>query len=136
MLSHAAFDPLVLASTTPPTGPTPGPKAGESGGGGLFTHSIFNPMSPPADAISNLTIFTMIIAGIICLGITAVILYSVVRYRARPGDTEEAPQIFGNTRLEITWTVIPFLIVVILFGTSVTTMVDSSPGQKIGRAHV
>lgn len=123
---------MMLAAGNPSSGSGSGPagsNGGESGGGGLFTHSIFNPMSPQADAISNLTIFTMIVAGVICLAITAVIIFSVIRYRARPGDTEEAPQIFGNTRLEVTWTVIPFIIVVILFGTSVTTMIDSSPGQ-------
>ncbi len=86
-------------------------------------------MSPQAQAISNLFIFTMIIAGIICLGIIAVIVFSVVRYRVRPGQNGEPPQIFGNTRLEVTWTVIPFIIVTILFGTSITTMLDSSPGQ-------
>jgi cytochrome c oxidase subunit 2 len=86
-------------------------------------------MSPQAQAISNLFILTMIIAGIICAGIIAVILYSIVRYRVRPGQNGEPPQIFGNTRLEIAWTVIPFIIVTFLFGTSVSAMLASSPGQ-------
>jgi cytochrome c oxidase subunit 2 len=87
-------------------------------------------MSGQAHAISNLFIFTMILAGLICLGITGVLIYAIIRFRARPGDTGYPAQIFGNTRLEVTWTVIPFIIVTILFGTTVSTMVDSSPGQN------
>lgn len=95
-------------------------------------------MSPQAHAISNLFVFTMVISGLICLGISAVIVYSLIRYRVRPGQTGEPPQIFGNTRLEITWTVIPLIIVTLLFGTSVSAMIDSSPGQTSlqgGAAH-
>src|SRR5438270_11740036 len=86
-------------------------------------------MSPQAQAISNLFIFTMILAGIICAGIAAAVLFAVLRYRVRAGQVGEPPQTFGNTRLEITWTVIPLIIVTVLFGTSVSAMLDSSPGQ-------
>lgn len=95
-------------------------------------------MSPQTHAISNLFVFTMVISGLICLGITVVVIYSLIRYRVRPGQTGEPPQIFGNTRLEIAWTVIPLIIVTLLFGTSVSAMIDSSPGQtslQDGAAH-
>jgi cytochrome c oxidase subunit II len=40
-----------------------------------------------------------------------VAIYSVVRFRARPGDKGDGAPIHGNTRLEIVWVTIPFLIV-------------------------
>jgi cytochrome c oxidase subunit 2 len=47
--------------------------------------------------------------------IVVFMLYSVVAFRRKPGDTSDGAYIKGNTPLEITWTVIP-LIVVIGFG--------------------
>ena len=40
--------------------------------------------------------------------------YCIWKYRAKPGDESDGEPIHGNTKLEITWTVIPTLIV--LFG--------------------
>ena len=41
------------------------------------------------------------------------IVYSLVVFRRRKGDTTDAEHIEGNTPLEITWTIIPLFIVVI-----------------------
>src|SRR3954453_7576676 len=47
--------------------------------------------------------------------VMAVAIYSVVRFRARPGGpTGDGAPIHGNTRLEIIWVTIPFLIVTAL----------------------
>jgi cytochrome c oxidase subunit 2 len=40
-----------------------------------------------------------------------VAIYSVVRFRARPGDRGDGAPIHGNTRLETIWVLVPFLIV-------------------------
>jgi cytochrome c oxidase subunit II len=47
--------------------------------------------------------------------VMSVAIYSVVRFRVRPGGpTGDGPPIHGNTRLEIVWVTIPFLIVAAL----------------------
>ncbi|MDP8942856.1 MAG: cytochrome c oxidase subunit II [Actinomycetota bacterium] len=46
--------------------------------------------------------------------VMTVAIYSVVRFRARPGDTSDGPPVHGNTRLEVIWVTIPFLIVTAL----------------------
>jgi cytochrome c oxidase subunit 2 len=43
--------------------------------------------------------------------VMTVAIYSVVKFRARPGDTGDGPPIHGNTKLEIIWVTIPFLLV-------------------------
>ncbi len=43
--------------------------------------------------------------------IIVLMLYSVVVFRRKPGDTSDGPHIKGNTPLEIAWTVIPLIIV-------------------------
>jgi cytochrome c oxidase subunit II len=43
--------------------------------------------------------------------VMTVAIYSVIRFRARPGDTGDGAPIHGNTRLEIVWVAVPFIIV-------------------------
>lgn len=43
--------------------------------------------------------------------VAAVMTYAVMRFRVREDDFEDGPPIHGHTGLEITWTVIPFLLV-------------------------
>ncbi len=47
--------------------------------------------------------------------IMVLMIYAVVVFRRDPEDEEDGPHIHGNTKLEITWTIIP-LIIVIAFG--------------------
>jgi cytochrome c oxidase subunit 2 len=58
-------------------------------------------------------VFWFVIA--ICIAIfalvAAVMIYAVLRFRARPDDEEDGPPIHGHTGLEITWTAIPFALV-------------------------
>ncbi len=46
--------------------------------------------------------------------VMTVAIYSVVKFRARPGDTGDGPPIHGNTMLEIVWVTVPFLLVTAL----------------------
>lgn len=48
------------------------------------------------------------------IGIIAFILFEVWQFRARPGHEGDGPPIHGNTRLEIVWTSIPFIIVTVV----------------------
>ena len=59
--------------------------------------------SPNADNIRILYILLAILALFIFIGVEGLLIYSMVRFRARRGAT--AAQIHGNTRLEIGWTV-------------------------------
>src|SRR4051794_36355666 len=53
----------------------------------------------------------MIVSVPIFVLVMTVAIYSVVRFRARPGDRGDGAPIHGNTRLEVIWVLIPFLIV-------------------------
>ncbi len=46
--------------------------------------------------------------------VMSVALYSVFAFRARPGDLSDGEPIHGNTRLEIVWVTIPFIMVTAL----------------------
>jgi cytochrome c oxidase subunit II len=81
--------------------------------------SIFSSLSTPAHRITQIGYFVLAITGGICIAVWALLLYAIVRYRARPQDESiEPPQVFGSTDIELSWTIIPILIVFILFLTT------------------
>ena len=77
--------------------------------------SIFAPVSPPAQSISELSILVFAITGFIFLVVEGILIYCLVRSRRRAaGDTTEPPQVYGSNPIEIAWTAAPTLIVFIL----------------------
>jgi cytochrome c oxidase subunit II len=77
-------------------------------------------MLPPArstfagevDALFN---FINVVSLILLVGITITIIYFAIRYRRR-SDDDTTPLITHNSKLEITWSVIPLILVMIVFG--------------------
>jgi cytochrome c oxidase subunit II len=78
--------------------------------------SIFAPQGTPARSIFNVSILVLAICTAIFLTVGGLLLYVLIRYRHRRGYTQREPaQIYGSTQVELSWTVIPILIVVVLF---------------------
>ena len=70
--------------------------------------------SEEAAEIDGLFNFMMTIATGLFLLVEGVLVYSVIRFRRRKGDTTDGPPVEGNVPLEIVWTAIPTIIVFIL----------------------
>lgn len=70
--------------------------------------------STAAEDIDLLWDVLLIVSVAIFILVMAVAVYSVVRFRVRPGDTGDGEPIHGNTRLEVVWVAIPFVIVALL----------------------
>jgi cytochrome c oxidase subunit II len=68
--------------------------------------------SPNADDIDTLYKFVLAVAFIVFVGVEGLLLYSVIKFKARKGAVPA--QIRGNTRLEIGWTVGAAVILVVL----------------------
>ena len=78
--------------------------------------SIFSPASTPAHDIYHLSLFVMAICLAIFLVVFSLIVYAAIKFRSRVSDDGcEPPQIYGSNQVELAWTVIPILIVVVLF---------------------
>jgi cytochrome c oxidase subunit II len=69
--------------------------------------------STGAGNVDALYIFLVLLAGFMCVAIFTMILVFAIRYRRRHGV--EAEQIEGSTALEITWSVIPLGIFMVIF---------------------
>src|SRR6478609_12183525 len=97
-----------------------------TGGTPTDLQSPFAPGSPFSASIAHLFGVTLWVCAVIGLGVTAAIVYSLAKFRARPGG-KDPPQIEGNRRLEVTWTLVPLGIVAALFVISIDTMAASDP---------
>jgi cytochrome c oxidase subunit 2 len=64
----------------------------------------------------------LVLAGIVFIGVEGFIVYAVVRYRRKPGDETLPTQHHGNNLIEILWTAIPSVIVLVLFTLSIITL--------------
>jgi len=90
--------------------------ASEPNGSSSHGTNIFAPSSTPAKSIADLSVFVLVITGIIFVVVFALLFYSVVRFRGRAMDAGREPaQVYGSTQIELAWTIIPILIVVVLF---------------------
>ncbi|HEX3743597.1 MAG TPA: cytochrome c oxidase subunit II [Bryobacteraceae bacterium] len=81
--------------------------------------NVLNPASPQASDLLWLWDVCWWVCIAILTVVTAALLYIPFRFRRR--DNREPPQIAGNKRLEIAWTVVPILLVTFLFVSSVLT---------------
>ena len=90
------------------------------------------PVTSEAREIEWLYYFVLVIAVVILVLVEGLILFAVVRYRRKPTDTELPPQIHGNNVLEIIWTVIPTIIVAVMFVFSFNTLnkVDAVAAER------
>jgi cytochrome c oxidase subunit 2 len=78
--------------------------------------NIFSPDSTPADTIFGLSVFVLAVTGAIFALVFGLLLYAVVKFRKKAGDDGREPaQVYGSVQVELAWTVIPVLIVVVLF---------------------
>ena len=81
-----------------------------------MTPSIFAPVSTPAFAIRDVAFFVLGITAVIFLVVAGVAVFALVRFRRRRGDDgREPPQVYGSQQIELAWTLVPLLIVVVLF---------------------
>jgi cytochrome c oxidase subunit 2 len=88
--------------------------------------NALDPQSPLARAIYDLGIVSSIVFALIFVIVTGAITFSIFRFRTRPGEPDPR-QILGNRKVEIAWTIIPFLIVIFLFVITLGAMNRGDP---------
>jgi len=76
----------------------------------------------------------MLILGVtatIFLVVAGLMVYAVVRFRNKPSDSQrEPPQIYGSNQIEMSWTVIPILIVVMMFLSTTRVILETEAAPK------
>ena len=85
-------------------------------GAALAIVAVFIPWLPDAaseqaDIIDSVYWVVTIICVVVFAVVAGVSAYAVYKFRAPPGDMDDGSPIHGNTGLEITWTLIPAILV-------------------------
>ncbi len=85
----------------------------------LSPTNIFDAAATPAHLIFGNAIFVLGLCAGIFIVVGGMMLWVVVRYRSRSSDDNTEPiQIYGSNQIELSWTVIPILLVFMLFLTT------------------
>jgi cytochrome c oxidase subunit II len=93
--------------------------------------SIFNPAATPAHSIFGLSMLVLSVTLAIFLIVGGLLVYALIRFRHRSTDSDREPaQIYGSTQIELSWTVIPILIVVMLFLTTTRVILGTEAIPK------
>jgi cytochrome c oxidase subunit II len=74
--------------------------------------------STAAPKIDNLLNVLIVLSSVVFAVVIVALGYALYKFRAMPGDESDGEPIHGNTRLEITWTVVPTIIVLFCGGWS------------------
>lgn len=82
----------------------------------------FDPVTRQGLAISNLFGFELVVSALLLALVVGWLVLALSRFRARPGDADEPPQVHGNRRLELIWTLTPALTLALVFVLVVATM--------------
>jgi cytochrome c oxidase subunit II len=91
--------------------------------------------SVEADKIDTLLDVMIVLSSFVFSIVMVMLVYSVWKYRAKPGDESDGEPIHGNTRLEIAWTLIPTIIV--LFGAGYSWVIlDDIEAREADRLEV
>jgi cytochrome c oxidase subunit 2 len=99
------------------------------------------PATVQATEVSALYDIVFALAVAIFIAVEGLIVWSILRYRRRPGDVDLPPQTHGNNLVEALWTLIPTVIVLYLFAISWSTLghvdaiTQTPPGPDV-RIHV
>ena len=80
------------------------------------------PVTDRAREIAGLYDIVFAIAVAIFIAVEGLIVWSILRYRRRPEDIDLPPQTHGNNLVEVLWTAIPTVIVLVLFVMSWSTL--------------
>src|SRR5207248_1880991 len=90
------------------------------------------PASREAGRIDFVFWFVVVICIVIFAVVVAMMLYAVTHFRAQPDDDSDGPPIHGHTGLEITWTLIPTVLVTAIGIVSAIVLArDDAQGKNV-----
>ncbi len=88
--------------------------------------SSLDPTGEESTDILNLFRPFFWVAVVIGVGVVGGTIYAALRFRAKPGDDGNPKQVHGNTVLEIGWTIVPALILVVMAVPTISTIFSLS----------
>jgi cytochrome c oxidase subunit 2 len=92
--------------------------------------TFLRPESTTAREINSLAIRLLVICALVFVVVEGLLIVSIIRFRKR--REEDVKQTHGNTTIEVVWTLIPVVLIAIIFAFTVRTMNTLSlPGGDV-----
>jgi len=95
--------------------------------------NIFAPAGTPSHSIFGLAMLILGITTGLFVVVGGLLLYVILRFRHRVADplsSQEPAQIYGSKQIELSWTVIPILVVVMLFLATTRVILSTERARK------
>jgi cytochrome c oxidase subunit 2 len=78
--------------------------------------TIFSPASTPAHWVFDLSLMVYAVTAAVFVVVFGLLSYALIKFRRKRDDNGREPaQVYGSKQIELAWTIIPILIVVVLF---------------------
>ncbi len=77
--------------------------------------STIHPLTEWGRDINHLYFVTTVVCVLVFILVAVPLVYTLVKFREKPGDTSIPKQIHGNTQLELAWTIIPIILLMFIF---------------------
>ncbi|HEY3860453.1 MAG TPA: cytochrome c oxidase subunit II [Verrucomicrobiae bacterium] len=90
---------------------------------------VLSPASPEAKALADLFVVTLIVCAVIFAIVAGLTAWCALKFRHR-GQPGEPPQVAGNKKLEISWTLASVVALIFLFVLTVQAMRISDPPSE------
>ena len=94
-----------------------------------YTH--ITPRTPEGRDIQGIYKLIFWMALVVFVGVQAGIAYTALRFRRRSEDDERPEQVHGNKTLEIAWTILPAIVLLIIFIPTVRTMYAEADNLEV-----
>jgi cytochrome c oxidase subunit II len=76
--------------------------------------NIFKPLATPAESVYHLSVLVITVCTAIFIVVGGVLTFTLLRFGRNSRDGREPAQVYGSNQIELAWTVIPVLIVLVL----------------------
>jgi len=87
-----------------------------------YPNSVFHSRTDTNRDVGFLFEILIWFGSVVFVVVEAILIYTLIRFRRRPGTTRQPEHVHGNTTLEITWTIVPALILVFIAIPTVRTI--------------
>ncbi|WP_377888667.1 cytochrome c oxidase subunit II [Alkalihalobacillus sp. R86527] len=82
---------------------------------GCSSIAVLNPKGTAGEKQLDLLLLSLLLMSIVLVVVFTLFVRFLIKYREKPGEEDDFPdQTAGNKKLEISWIVIPFIIIIVL----------------------
>jgi cytochrome c oxidase subunit 2 len=99
-------------------------------------YSHISPESTTADDIHSLYKLVFWLSLIVFVGVQFAVVYIAMRYRRKKSDARRPPQVHGNKRLELIWTILPAIVLLVLLIPTLNILFDHDAQANEGQLQV